>query len=687
MRVPWDQALELISSEMKRVYRSYGPSAMFGKSYGWASTGKVNSANTLLRRLLNLCGGYVYCVNSYSTAAISTILPYVVGETDPRSTDWESVLDHSERVVFWGCDPLVTNDVDWFTTLHTASGYFKDLKKKKIKTYDINPIYSRTGQYLESEWIAPNPGGDCALMLGMIYELVSSGKSDKHFLSKCVSGYEQFLAYVLGETDGIPKTPAWASAASGISEGEIKALAHDLSDHRTMLVMGWGLQRTQFGEQPHWMGYALACFLGQIGLPGGGIGTNYHYSGGGVPRAKGPLLRGITDNVQPVLDFKKEWKGSRVIPVARFVDCFLNPGKEINFNGEKVIYPEIKMVMWAGGNPFAHQPDTNNLKKAWLKPETVVVIDTVWTATAQNADIVLPAATFFERPDISPIGVYTNDGIVSMKQLISPLGEARSDYQIFSALAEKLGCGQAFTEGQNEMDRIRSLYEEAREQGISNGYHLPDFEEFWDKGYVLYDRDLSEPPYIAFEKFREDPIAHPLKTESGLIQLFSKKIASYGYKDCLGHPAYFEPSEGLTTKNKEYLLAYLCGKSHRRLHSQLDSCREDTDLEPILMHPEDAAQRNIKDGDIVLVKNSRGVLLAQAKVIQNIRKHVVYLSHGSWYSAVKTPDGMVIDVHSNANTLTMDIPTSSLANGNIASSGLVEVELFDKKIPVAEPVA
>mgnify|MGYP003168931727 FL=1 len=269
VRVSWDTALDLVAKEMNRVYDNYGPSAVFGRSYGWMSTGKVNAAINLQQRLLNLRGGFIQCINSYSTAAISRILPYVVGTGDPRSTSWEMVLKHSERVILWGADPLVTNDIDWLTTLHNGAGYFRALKAKGTKTISINPIATDTAEYLGSEWIAPRPGTDCAMMLGMIHELVRTKKTDEAFLAKCTYGWPELRDYVMGKTDGIEKTPAWAAQECGVPAEKIVELVHDMQSHRTMIMMGWGIQRIQYGEQSHWMGFALAAALGQIGLPGG----------------------------------------------------------------------------------------------------------------------------------------------------------------------------------------------------------------------------------------------------------------------------------------------------------------------------------------------------------------------------------------------------------------------------------
>ena len=683
--VSWEKALDLVAGEMKRVYKEDGPSAVFGRSYGWMSTGRVNASINLQQRLLNLCGGFLACENSYSTAAISKILPYVVGTGDPRCTTWDVILKHAQRVVFWGCDPLVTNDIDWHTTIHNGAGYIRALRDAGITTISINPIQTDTAEYLKSRWIAPRPGTDCALMLGMMYELETSGRADHDFLDKYTDGWPRLRDYILGVSDGIKKTPEWAAEKTGVPAKRIVQLSHDLHEHRTMLMVGWGIQRTQYGEQPHWMAFALASMLGQIGLPGGGIGTNYQYSNGGCPMASGPFLAGVPASVKPVLPFNQAWNGSKKIPVARFADCFLHPGKTIDFNGQKITYPKIKLVMWAGGNPFAHQPDTMKLERAWKEPETVVVTDTVWTATARHADIVLPACTTFEHNDITSIGTYTNDGLVAMKQAIEPQWESRSDYRIFSELARRLGCEDEFTEGLDEMGWIRRLYDESRKMGDVVKVKLPTFDEFWSKGFVLFDVKPADREFVAFADFRKDPKTHALSTESGRIQLFSPKIAGYGYDDCLGHPAYFEPTEGVNTRTKTTPLALMAVKSRYRMHSQLDGTMSHDlanieDREPCWIHPKDAEARGIKNGDIVLLKNARGAAMAGAYVTDRIMQGVVVLHHGAWFDP-QTVNGERIDVHGNSNTLTMDEPTSKLACGNIASTALIEVRKWTGDLP------
>lgn len=685
VRVSWEEALTLAAKEIQRVYDQYGPSAVYGSSYGWMSTGKVNAAIGLQHRLLNLMGGFVGRRNSYSTGAINTIMPYAVGAGDPASTSWDVVIANSERVVLWGCDPLVTNDIDWVTTLHNHAGYFRALKKKGTRTISVNPVQTDTAEYLGSEWVGLNPGTDVAMMAAMIYELEETGKADHAFLEKYTSGWKELRAYIMGDEDGVKKSPEWASKICGVPADKIRSLAHECQEHRTMIMFGWGIQRVDFGEQPHWMGVALASVLGQIGLPGGGFGTNYHYSSGGTPASNGVFLAQIPAAVQPVKPVKKPWKGSRVLPVAAVSDALQHPGKVVDYDGKKVTFPEFHLVMWAGGNPFAHHPDTNQVARAFRCPDTVIVTDYVWTATARHADIVLPACTVFEHNDITNIGTYSNDGFVAMKKTIEPQYESKTDYEIFSLLAEKLGIGKEYTEGLDEMGWIRRLYENARKFGTRKGLNMPDFDTFWKNEYLMFDVTEESRNFVSFAAFRQDPVKNSLSTETGKIVLFSNKIAGYKYDDCKGHPTYFEATEGVAKASKQYPLALVACKSRYRMHSQLDCTNnrmrgQIEDREPMWINPADAEKYGVKNGDICLVQSRRGKVLVGAIVTERIIPGSIVIHHGAWFDP-RVVGKEEIDVHGNANTLVLDKPTSKLARGNLASTANVRVSVWKGPAP------
>ena len=458
-----------------------------------------------------------------------------------------------------------------------------------------------------------------------------------------------------------------------------------------MIMFGWGPQRARYGEQPPWMAVALACVLGQIGLPGGGIGVSYHYESGGWPVGKGPVLGQIPARPKAVWQSAVPWKGSRAVPVARMADVLACPGKVIDWNGSRIEYPDIRLVFWSGGNPFAHHPDTRALEAAWRRPETVIVTDAFWSATARHADIVLPAATTLERNDISPIGTSTNDGIVFMHQVINPVGEARSDYEIYSELAKRLGLGDAFTEGLDEAGWIQRLYEEAAAAGAAQNAELPPFADFVKKGVHLYAQNPAETRFTAFADFRADPEAHPLRTESGKIVIYSKRIEALHYADAPAHPTWIPPFAADQTsvhgqdaqaqeERKEGLgdwLELVSPKSGARLHSQLNpvtSARSNiAGREPCEMNSVDAAKRGIANGDVVKVSSLRGAILAGAVVTDGVRAGTIVVRHGGWFDPQESADG-AIDANGCANVLTPDDPASALSNGNIASTALVQVE-------------
>jgi biotin/methionine sulfoxide reductase len=273
------------------------------------------------------------------------------------------------------------------------------------------------------------------------------------------------------------------------------------------------------------------------------------------PRLPGPFLPQGTNAV------------SAFIPCARIADLLLDPGGRFTYNGGSHVYPDIRLIHWAGGNPFHHHQDLNRLRVAWAKPETIIVHEPYWTPAARHADIVLPATISLERDDI---GFATREGLfVAMRAATAPQGEAREDYAIFAALAERLGVGHAYTEGLDTPGWLRRIYGESRDRIARGGIALPDFDAFWDRG--LIDLAPHDEPYVMHADFRHDPVAHPLGTPSGRIEIFSERIAGFGLSDCPGHPVWRAPFEWLGHDlAKRYPLHLLSDQPARRLHSQLD---------------------------------------------------------------------------------------------------------------------
>jgi biotin/methionine sulfoxide reductase len=243
------------------------------------------------------------------------------------------------------------------------------VRQAGVAFVNISPMRSDAAEALGAEWLPLRPNTDVALMLGLAHTLIAENLYDRAFLETYTVGFARLRAYIIGESDGIPKDAAWASAITQIPAPTIRALARRMAAVRTMMAVSWSVQRADHGEQPYWMAIALAAMLGQIGLPGGGFGCGYGATSGiGSPPAQMPLLH-LPTGVNPVKTY---------IPVARFTDMLLNPGATLDFNGHRLVYPDIRLVYWCGGNPFHKIQDINRLLRAWQKPETIIIHELWW---------------------------------------------------------------------------------------------------------------------------------------------------------------------------------------------------------------------------------------------------------------------------------------------------------------------
>lgn len=680
VRVSWKTALDIVAEETKRVRTEHGAKSILAGLYGWKSVGVFNNSRHAVRRLMYLGGGCQGYFGDYSTGAAQIVMPHVIGsmEVYDQQTAWPTLLEHTQLVVMFGADPLITLKISW--NIPDFEGYkgFDGLKKKGTRIVMIDPVRTESAKELKADWLPIRQRTDVALMLGLMHTLYTEKLYDAKFVKSYTVGFTEVEAYLMGKSDGTPKTPEWASALTDITAEQIRKLARDMAGKRTMLMAGWSIQRQQHGEQAHWMLVTLAAMLGQIGLPGGGIGFSYHYSSGGSPSALGGNLSGLTAGAAtgPI---------PPPIPVARIFDCLMNPGKMIDVNGKKITYPDIRMIYWAGGNPFAHHQDINAMVKAWQKrPEVIVVHEPYWTATAKHADIVLPATTSYERNDLEMGGDYSSRYIFPMHKVVEPLNEARNDFDICADIAERLGYRAAYTEGRDEMQWLKQFYQGAVAGARASRVALPPFEVFWKSGdYVEFPVPESAKKWVRHEDFRKDPLLNPVGTPSGLIELYSKKIASMGYTDCAGHAKWFEPLDWHKSKDaKKYPLGLLSSHAPSRLHSQLansPSLRKKyavNNREPVLINTKDAAARGIKDGDTVRLFNDRGQILAGAVVTPDIMPGAVRICEGAWYDPVEPGVAGSLCKNGCVNVLVRDIPTSGLAMGNCGQSGIVEAELY-----------
>ncbi|MET4576170.1 molybdopterin guanine dinucleotide-containing S/N-oxide reductase [Ottowia thiooxydans] len=673
--MPWAEVLDRLAAELQRVKDTYGNGAIFGGSYGWSSAGRFHHAQSQVHRFLNTAlGGYVRSVNSYSAGASAVILPHVLGsmeEVARRNVTWEQIVEHSEVVLAFGGMALKNSRVaSGGISKHIERSSMRDAARRGCRFVSFSPLKSDMPDEAGFEWLPVRPTTDTALMLALVHSLVRDGLHDRAFIDQYCDGWATFEDYLMGRADGVAKSAEWAAPICDIPAEQIEALAKSLPGKRCLVVVAHSLQRAEHGEQPVWMGAVLAAALGQLGLPGGGynyaLGTLAHY--------------GKRNNAVPAGALPQGSNGVReFIPVARITDMLLNPGQPFDYDGKQRNYPHIKLAYWAGGNPFHHHQDLARLAEGFRTLDTFVVHEIAWTATARHADIVLPCTMTLEREDV---GVTPTDPVmVAMHRIAEPHGLARDDYDIFTDLAERLGKREAFTEGRDTRQWLAHLYERTRQGLQDKGLEAPSFDEFWQRGNM--DLPIGPDDGGLLRAFRQDPVANPLPTPSGKAQISSPTVASFGYADCPGHPAWLPAKE---VPNNDYPLWLVANQPASRLHSQLDfgSHSQSTkrqQREVCTLHPAAAAARGIAEGDVVRLFNARGACLASAALSSDMRADVVQLPTGAWYDPVIQEDGTPLCVHGNPNVLTQDVGTSSLAQGCSGQLGIVQIEKFTGALP------
>jgi len=673
--VSWDRALDLLADELRRVGKQYGPGAIFGGSYGWSSAGRFHHAQSQVHRFLNTAmGGYVKSVNTYSAGASAVILPHVMADADDlarRNVTWDRIVEHTDILLAFGGIASKNYAVaSGGISHHFERDAMRAAADRGCKFVLFSPQRAELPEETRFEWIPTRPATDTAVMLALAYVLVKESLHDQAFIDRYCDGWDVFRAYLLGETDDIPKSPVWAESITGIAANKLYELARMLAGKRVVVATSHSVQRAEHGEQPIWMATVLAAILGQHGLPGGGfayaLGSIAHYGRQLVAAPPGSLPQGENG----VRDY---------IPVARVADMLLHPGAPFDYNGQKLRYPRIKLAYWAGGNPFHHHQDLKRLTLAFQQLDTFVVHESVWTATARHADFVLPATMTLERNDVG--GSPTEPLVIAMRAVARPWGQARSDYDIFCGLAERLGALDAFSENRDEMGWLAEIYEKTRTGLEDMGLPAPDFATFWEQGFVRIPARPDTGGMIA--AFRNDPIARPLPTPSGRIQVSSPVVHRFGYADCPGHPAWLPPGRG---PDQDHPLWLIANQPADKLHSQLDFGAYSQSYKRkgravCTLHPDVAEARGIKEGDCVRIFSTTGACLAIAKLNADMLPEVVQLPTGAWYNPAVDKRGELLCAHGNPNAVIPDIGTSPLAQGCAGQLAAVQLERYDGELP------
>jgi len=741
VRISWDEALEIIVNEIKRVQGKYGPYAILSESDGHGQTKVVHGTHGCATKLLELMGGYTLQTrNADSWEGWYWGAKYAwgmkaVGQMGPATNVMPDIAENTELLLFWGCDPETT---PWAFDGQMASRLCYWFTEVGIKSIYICPDLNYGAAVHADKWIPIRPNTDAALQLAIAYIWITEGTYKKEYVATHTFGFEKFEEYVLGEEDGIPKTPEWAAEITGIPAMTIKALAREWASKRTTIAHGNGGPgiRGAYSTEP---GRLEVLLLAMQGLGGPGVHQvkmiewGLFYNLMSTPMPKGVVIPQMSaahtgslfwpQSVADRLNKRKVGTSSQIVP-KQFIpknlihDAILNP--PISWYGTtlmtasaedqltKYTYPvegcsEIRMIWTDSPCWITCWNDSNSFIKA-LRSQKIefILAQHPWLENdCLFADIILPVSTKFEEQDIAAdnmSGQY--QVILHEKKCIGNVGEAKSDYEIVCMIAEKLGLLEEYTGGKTVEELIRFGFENSGVQDMIT------YEEFERKGYFVVPTkpEWKKEPAGLF-KFYSDPENNPLNTPSGKIEFYAQRLAEKFPDDRERPPVphWIEKGEGhderlSSERAKRYPLLIMTNHGRWRVHAQCDditwireipTCKvkgaDGYSYEPLWISPTDAAARGIESGDVVKVYNERGTVLGGVYVTERIMPGVVYMDHGARYDPIVPGE---LDRGGAINTITPHNITSKNSTGMVVSGFLVEVgavnlEEIRKKYPEA----
>jgi Tat-targeted selenate reductase subunit YnfE len=670
-RISWDEALDTIASEIKRVKEKYGNEAIFIAQCTGVEQNFMQ--NNPFFRLMNLYGGCLTRYGNYSLASITFgAYPYTYGLAKWGTRSFYT-LKEDELVVLFGdavMDMCMSGD---------GAGYDLNvaMNKEHVKVICIDPRKSEICANAGAEWIPIIPGTDAALVAGIAHELIEKKMVDIDFLHKYCVGYDEetlpkgapknssYYAYIMGTGyDKVEKTPAWASKITRVPEERIKKLAHQIGKAKPCYIaQGYGPQRHANGDTASRAIMLLAQLVGQVGKPG----TN---SGGRQGNAKLDFLTLPTGTNPIEIQF----------PSYRWVEAIEDgpslTAKKDGIKGADRLPQSIKLLInYANNHPANNNGDINHtleVLKDESKCEFILCYDVKMTPSAKYADIILPDLTCQETYTMSAAGENCNNLAITMgNPLYEPKGERREVYEVCGEIAKRLGIYDEYSDGgKTRQDWRRELYNQMREEYPQ----LPTYEQMVEQGYYKEPcvESKEDDPFIA------DPEKNPLDTQTGKIQIYSPELAELAKTwelpegDVISPiPIYtpgFESAEAETDQYPLQVLAYHC-RSHAHTTYANNPVLQTPLAERLWISPIDAEARGISTGDRVRVFNNRGETRIAARVTNRVMPGVVYLPHGMVY----TPDENGIDQNGNINVLTSR-HVNPVSKGTGMHSAIAQVE-------------
>jgi len=672
-RISWDEALDIVANKMKEIKEKYGNSSILFVP-GSGNQGMLHGVMPV-GLMLNQFGGYtrMWGAPSYEGALFASMATYGTMMTGNARED----LFNSKLIIMWGWNPANTI-WDPGTPLMLAKA-----REKGIKIINIDPIFTDSAAVLADQWIPIRPGTDTAMLIAMAYVIITENLQDQNFIDKYTVGYDKYKAYIMGQADGIPKTPQWAEEITKVPAETIISLAKEYAFNKPAALMaGWGPARTALGEQYSRAANVLCVITGNIGIDGGYASgfMRAYYSRETVSSTRKKKTGPIKQEEKKEVEKKQTPRGNPVdfrapprIDALHKLRGGTNPAStRIHFNeyydailqGRKGGYPaDLKMAYIAAENRLNQYSNVNKGIKALKSLEFIVVHEQFMTPTAKFADILLPVNTFMERNDIavpwlgSPYYIYLNKAIDS-------LYESKSDLEICKELSKKLGIEPGLLNLSE--DQILRIFTSPRKD-------IKSYDEMKRDGFYKVKVDES---FVAFKEQIADPENNPFPTLSGKIEIYCEHIAELNIPNMPPIPKYLSHEEHYDAPlAKKYPLQLLTTHNKRRTHSSINMIPWLEEVEPhmVWINPVDAELRRIEHGDLVDIFNDRGRVRIPANVTERVIPGAVVIYQGAWYN----PNEEGVDVGGCGNVLTKD--SRSPGGAFPMNSALVQVELYSKK--------
>jgi molybdopterin guanine dinucleotide-containing S/N-oxide reductase-like protein len=748
-RISWDEALDIVAGEIKRVKKEHGPGAILngsGSHHLWGILGYWLSARL---RFFNNIGWTPVAHNPDSWEGWAWGAMHHWGQSmhlgAPESYGTvEDCLKECEMVVFWSSDPEATSGV-----YAAFEGTIRRqwLKSLGIPMVHIDPFYNHTAALFGGKWLAPRPATGNSLALAIAYVWITEGLYDKEYVAARTVGFDQWKDYVLGKEDGIPKTPEWQEKEAGIAAKDVRALARQWGTKKTYLAAG-GL--SGFGSAcrdatgTEWA-RSMVCLMAMQGL--GKPGVNMGSAQQGTPvnmsfyfpgYAEGGLSGDLAGTAMGVSLYQRMPQLPSVntvgqeVPRLRIPEAILDGHTEAYAMDAKTIegqfrpirypapgYSPVKMYYKYGGSHMGTMCETNRYATMYRSSNLEFVVNqSIWfEGEAKFADIILPACTNFERFDISEFancGGYIqhsfnqcNHRVALMQhKCIEPLGESKSDFQIFLDLAKRLGFSAMFSEGITEFDWCQRLF---------NATDLPDaisWKDFVRKGYYVVPapkKEMRAP--VSFRAFAEDrpkdtPEIAPLpadytektfvglQTQSGKLEFVCSSLQRFDPDDP-ERPVmtkYIPAWEGHHTADlyAKYPLQLISPHPRYSFHTMGDGkkswindiadhrvCVDGYYYWIVRINRKDAESRFIRDDDLVQVFNDRGAVICAARITERVPPGTVHSYEGSAVYDPTGEPGASPDRGGCINILTPSRPIIKKSHSIAANSCLVDVKRCD----------